>query len=493
MKTFKSDKKLLNLPLKSGLIIYLVFGLTFSSCKKFIAVEPPAYSINGGNVYEDDQTAIAAVTSIYTKLSNGSYGLTTVYPGGGISATLLLGLSADELTLYSGVTDNTQLAYYKNQLLSTKNQSAGPEFWTLIYSYLYVCNAAVEGMEKATSLTPHVKNQLVGEVKFLRAWFYFYLMNLYGDAPLVLSEDYKVNSTLSRAPQAQVYQQIITDLKDAEGLLSTNYLDATLTNPTSERIRPTQGTAAALLARVYLYAGDWVNAELQSSTVINNATSFSLTSLDGVFLKNSTEAIWQLQPVNTGKNTEDAPLFILPATGMSTTNPVCLSPFLMKTFETNDQRRIKWVNSVIIGADTFYYSYKYKIATLNAPVTEYPTILRLGEQYLIRAESRAQQNNLDGALKDLNAIRNRAGLANTTAADRTSLIASIMHERQVELFTEWGHRWLDLKRTGNVDVIMGVVTPFKTNGAGWQSYQRLYPLPLTDIQSNSSLSQNPGY
>jgi hypothetical protein len=114
--------------------------------------------------------------------------------------------------------------------------------------------------------------------------------------------------------------------------------------------------------------------------------------------------------------------------------------------------------------------------------------LRLGEQYLIRAEAEAHLNDNTNAIKDLNIIRNRAGLANYAGAtDQTSVLTAIMHERQVELFCEWGNRWFDLKRTGTIDAVLGAEKP------GWQPYIALYPVPLTEIQSNPFLIQNPGY
>jgi hypothetical protein len=134
---------------------------------------------------------------------------------------------------------------------------------------------------------------------------------------------------------------------------------------------------------------------------------------------------------------------------------------------------------VIAGGTTYFFPSKYKAKNTSGSVSEYLMVFRLAEQYLIRAEARVQQNNFGGAQNDLNAIRTRAGLPNTIANDQTSLLAAILKERQVELFTELGHRWLDLKRTENVNAVMSVVTPLKTNGASWQSYQQLYPVKQT--------------
>ncbi len=86
------------------------------------------------------------------------------------------------------------------------------------------------------------------------------------------------------------------------------------------------------------------------------------------FLMNSNESIWQLQPVNVGKNTEDGFTFIIPETGRSDQNPVCLSAELLNGFEIGDERKISWIDTAIINGDTFYFPYKYKIATSDAPI-----------------------------------------------------------------------------------------------------------------------------
>jgi hypothetical protein len=362
---------------------------------------------------------------------------------------------------------------------------------------VFKCNAAIEGLSKSQSLTPAVKTQLLGEAKFLRAFFYFYAVNLYGDLPLELSTNPNITASLPRSPKEKIYEQIVTDLKDAQSLLSSSFLNATLLNGSPERVRPTKWAATALLARTYLYMGQWSNAEAEAASVIANTGLFSLPPLNAVFLKNSKEGIWELQPVSSNMNTNDGMTFVLPSTGPNTSrNPVYLSSQQLAAFEPGDLRRKggNWVDSVIAGGKTYFYPAKYKATTTsNAVFTEYQVMLRLGEQYLIRAEARAKQNNFGGAKDDLNTIRTRAGLGNTTANDQPSLLTAILKERQVELFTELGQRWLDLKRLGKIDEVMTMVTPLKANGAAWKSYQQLYPILFSDIQMNPKLVQNSGY
>ncbi len=131
----------------------------------------------------------------------------------------------------------------------------------------------------------------------MRAFFYFYEVNLYGNSLLLLTTDFKANGLAARVSPDLVYQQIITDLKDAQGLLNTNFVGSDGITTSTERSRPTSWAATALLARVYLYRKDYANAAIQASALISNSPQFSLTDLNSAFLKNSTEAIWQLQPV----------------------------------------------------------------------------------------------------------------------------------------------------------------------------------------------------
>jgi hypothetical protein len=463
--------------------------LMCAGCKKLVEVDGPYTSINKDNLYSNDATAIGIMSSVYAGISTKS-----IFAGGLASISVFSGLSADEFAPFSGITDATLIGYYKNSLT---NSTAGvTDSWSNIYPIIYVTNTIIEGLNSSTSLTLKVKQQLLGEALFVRAFCYFYLVNLYGDVPLSLTTDYVVNADLSRSEKEQVWKQIISDLKNAKDLLSSEYPDKTLIATTTERVRPTKWAAMALLARVYLFTNNYIDAEQESSTVINNNSLFAtVMDLNQVFKNSSTEAIWQLQPVNSGWNTEDARWFIIPLTGPNSSYPIILSSFVLNSFENGDQRKVNWINNVKVGTNTYYYPYKYKNATLGDPVTEYASVLRLSEQYLIRAEAKAQQNNItgnEGALIDLNKIRNRAGLLDYSGPmDKNSVLNAILHERQVELFSEWGHRWLDLKRTGKVDAVMNDVTPLK--GGSWNHNWQLYPIPLNELEVSPKVKQNPGY
>jgi hypothetical protein len=452
------------------------------SCEKFVEVAPPVTQLDAIEVYKNNATAISVLTGIYSRLS--SYGIAT----GVQSVSVIAGLSADELTGYS--------TYYSllPQAYSNSLNSKNAPFWTDLYSYIYTTNAAIIGLGISNNLNDQVKKQLLGEAKFMRAFFYFYLVNLYGDVPIIITTDYRENAEKSRSPKTEVYKQIVTDLIDAKSLLNEDYVSIDAISSTDERVRPNKWTAMALLARVYLYTEDFKNAEFESTQIIENHALYDTVPLNDVFLNNSKEALWQLQPVNVGWNTEDARVFIL-TMGPNDEQPTSLSHFVIDAFETDDKRLKEWVGVNIIDDITYYYPYKYKIAVQNSNVTEYLMIFRLAEQYLIRAEARNRQGIIlgaNGAIADLDVIRNRAGLTNSHAVTGDEVKVAIEHERQVELFSEWGHRWLDLKRTNRINDIMPEVTVEK--GGTWNTNWQLYPIPLESaIQRDKNIIQNAGY
>jgi len=459
--------------------------VTFYSCEKFLGVDLPVNNINAADVYASDAMAASVATGWYQTMSNQN---SAFFNSTGLLATMYtnMGLAADEL-VYTGT--SILSSYYKNNLSATD-----PAYWSDIYPVIYKINVAIEGLEQSTTLSPAVKQQLLGEAKFMRAFNYSYLVGLYGDVPLVLGTDYRINSRLLRSPVSVVYHQIINDLKEAQNLLSDQYLQGDALTPYTsgaQRVRPTKWAATALLARVYLYTHDYSDADIQASLVINHTGLYRLTALSNVFLKNSREAIWQLQPVGVGinANTGEGRFFILPPTGPDDIHPVYLRRELLNNFEAGDQRKLKWISYVTVNDTTrYYYPAKYKIGAVNTAVKEYPTILRLAELYLVRAEARAQLNNLQGAVADVNIIRGRAGLPGINTLTQSEVLQAVLQERRVELFTEWGHRWFDLVRTGSADVVLGSL-----KGEYWHTTDQLFPIPGEELAKSPQIQQNAGY
>jgi hypothetical protein len=439
--------------------------LTAISCKKFVEITPPAQQVTTAQLFSDSATAMGVLNGVYMQMSNlgdFSFGMTEN-----------MGLYADELDITTG--DLQMGQFYQSDVLYDNYTVGGT--WSDAYQYIYASNLCIERAAQSSIFSSAAKDLLMGESKFLRALSYYYLVRLFGDIPLVLSSDYRVSASIGRTAQAQVLTQIVSDLQDAENLLSSDY-------PGTEPVWANKWAAAALLARVYLYQKDWPNAEKEASNVIGSGKYALQTNLNNVFLKDNEEAIWQLMPTDGSAMYEG--FYFIPGDAVTLPNyPMTIS--ILNAFEPGDQRRQAWVDSTIIGGQAYYYPYKYK-TTGSTPSTEYYTLLRLGEQYLIRSEAGAEQGKLASAAQDLNMIRSRAGLPPATASDQASLLQAIYHERQVELFAENGQRWFDLQRTGMADSVLKVLKP-----QTWKKTAVLLPIPVNELKSNPLLTQNEGY
>ncbi|WP_158994146.1 RagB/SusD family nutrient uptake outer membrane protein [Mucilaginibacter sp. L196] len=457
-----------------GVVIILILTI---SCKKLIEIPPsPPQDIAAQDVFVDSTSVIGAIAGVYNNFNESTQVLSV--NNGLITAST--GLSGDELLTTTGEPAFSQLS--NNAILPSNSNME--TLWSSSYLSLYPVNDCLTRIASSTGISESLKQQLTGELKTVRALYYFNLVNLFGGVPIVTSTVYKTTSLLPRASVVDVYNQIIDDLTDARKRLNGNY-------PSDGHIRPNIYVASALLAKVYLYQSQWQNAVDMASQVINSGDYRLTDSLNSVFLDRSSEAIWQLPAENPNQGVVEAATF-LPSDAF-TISPFPLTATLLNSFEPGDQRKIKWVGTQILSDNngnnvSYYYPFKYKNRNQAQPAEDY-MILRLGEQYLIRAEALAHLSNITEALQDVNMVRHRAGLLPYAGAmDQASVLAAIMHERQTELFCEWGNRWFDLQRTGTINSVL--------NGekTGWKSTtDPLYPIPLTEKQSNPNLTQNPGY
>jgi hypothetical protein len=484
-----------------SILLSIPLLLLLGGCKKLVAIDPPIASITTTEVFSTDAQATSAMAGVYTSMLNG----TTNQANSALNSfasglsTIVGAYSSDELGIFSGST------VFNTNKLTPITAFYSSTMWTSAYKAIYNSNAVIEGIAASTSGNIHdsIKVELTAEAKFTRAFSYCYLVSNFGGVPMVLTIDFNKTQGLPRSSQQDVYKQIIQDLKDAQAALPEDYRYGA----NGERIVPNKWAATALLARVYLYTGDYANAATQATAVINNTAQFGLvTDLNSVFLRNSKEAIWQMQQytsfVAMYTATPEGFQMIAQPLPHSSNPTVVMMPSLLNSFEAGDKRRVAWVDStkVTLGnIGTYYYPLKYKVGysnrgtTLGAVPSEYYMVLRLAEQYLIRAE--AEMNGANGgasaAIADLNVIRNRAGLAPLPGTlNAAQLLAAVAHERQDELFCEWGHRWYDLRRMGLAHDVLSNID-YKQPWAG--DYQFLYPIPPTEIVDDHFLTQNDGY
>ncbi len=355
-----------------------------------------------------------------------------------------------------------------NQLRANNSAVAG--VWEDIYEALNRVNVILEQVPLVTDLEETEKNQILGEAYAMRALNLHNLTKFWGDVPmpLVSAKSVEEASQISRTPAAQVYQQIVADLAQAE----------TLVTETGDATRVTTGFVDALQARVALYQGDWAGAVAEADEVLAQGYTLApdFTSLFDAEGTDTPEDILKL--VFTAEQFSWHGFYYTSDElgGEGTVGP---SQKLIDLFDPADGR----------GTWSIFGDTEGEASGLKFPTTigaEDFHVIRLAEVLLIKAEAQARLNDLVGAVDTYNPIRERAGLEPHTLGDEVTTQADVLAEidlqRQLELAFE-GDRWPDLVRSGRAVEVMG----------GIPEYQTLYPIPQTEIDVAPGVTQNPGY
>ncbi|WP_423128051.1 RagB/SusD family nutrient uptake outer membrane protein [Gaoshiqia sp. Z1-71] len=449
--------------------LYFFFGtLLLSSCEDLVEVGDPNNQLGTTQVFEDVQTANAALAGLYAGLRDQS-----VISGAGYYTVSTLAASyADDLECHNN-DQNGAMDLYQNQQQETNRMITS--IWSTAYKQVYYANAIIYGTENSAALSTENKNRLKGEALFIRSLLYSYLQQLFGDIPYTTSLDYRYNRSLSKTEAASVLEQLELDLKEAVSLLEDHYRD-------SERIYPNRKTAQLLLARIYLLQEEWVLAEQAAENILQSPLYQFQADLNEVFHKTGTHILWQLKPQNSGDAAKEAGFYYF--TGAAP-NAYTLTEDLVGSFADNDLRKQAWTTEVSYNNKSWSRPYKYKNRLDNT--NEYSAVFRLEEVYFILAEALARQNRVDEALPYLNATRERAGLEALASLSSEGFWDELPAEKRREFFTEFGHRFFDLKRLGRLDELSSL----KTN---WEEHKRIWPLPQSELLLNSNLRpQNPGY
>jgi len=456
-----------NLKLIITIIIFLLICTVSISCEKLIEVDMPNNQIDQTKVFEDVQTANAALSGLYASLYDDS-------PLSGDLTGSIMGTYTDDLDFYPPTNTDGTLDLYTNSLIAGNPKIYA--YWTAAYQKVYMANAIIEGVDNSMSLSSADKNRIKGEALLVRSILFFYLQQIFGDIPLPISTHYQVNQSLGKTSSVDVLNKLVTDLIDCRNMLTDDYRN-------SERIYPNRKVADLMLAKTYLLQHRWNDAEASLKSIVQHPLYPFQNDITKVFINSGKHIIWQLKPKNNGDATKEAKLYYFVN---SAPNTFALTPSLMSTFSNVDKRKLNWISSVTVGSNTWYRPSKYKNQTSN--LTEYSVIFRLEETYLLLAESLANQNKIDEALPYVNATRQRAGLTNLAGQfTQSEIIDEILLESRREFFTEHGHRFFDLKRTGRLNVLIGI----KPN---WKNYHNLWPLPQKELTLNPNMNpQNTGY
>ncbi len=430
--------------------------LIFASCKKALT-EIPNNAIPTQDAIVDASTARAAIIGTYDAVQNY---YASNYP-----------------TLGTITADNVIFNGTLSQYLQLDQNAIPPDnvitvaAYQGIYKAINSANSVIAYVPQVSDplLTATEKNKILGEAYFIRALGYFDLGRGWGGVQLQLkpTTDLSALKGIKRSTLDQTYDQVLADLTKAEPLLPE---DATTRN------RAQQSTVRALRARLDLYRSQWADAENYATQVINN-TKYTLVKPYKAFFTApflSTESVFELTFTANDKNSFWNLWYPSSLGGQFTLKPSDAIVAKLNNPAIGGTR-----NTLIAGSGTSVYGVLYNT---SATSTDPSYVIRIAELYLIRAEARAQQGNLSGALADLNAVRNRAGVANSAAATQADVLQAIEDENSVEFAFE-PHRWFDLVRTGRAGTVLGL-----TNQNYW-----LFPIPLSDILSDPDVTQNAGY
>lgn len=407
--------------------------------------------------------------------------------------------------------------------------------WERIYIGIARANTLLDHVEGAPEFSPGIMDNIVGQAKFLRAFYYFHLVQLYGDVPLHLKEvKTPEESFLPRTPVNDVYAAIISDVTDAITKLPVvSFKDG------KQSGRATEGTARMLYAYVLMTKPDrdYVEAEKQLRAVL--AMDYDLESdyatvFDPLF-KNGKESIFEIQYLQGDVRMENAVIYdFLPRAGDHTLITgvtgggndldggwMVPTQAMIDSYESGDVRLNKSIAIAVGTGEPYGLMVPEAVLTPGDPdIANYPIaraftkkflhefskqkntddnwpVYRLSDTYLLLAECLVQQGKGGEASQYVEQVRKRAGLQSTPA---TITIDDILMERKHELAFE-GHRWYDLLRTGKaIETMKAFGTYIRTQDENLISgtydikpEYLLYPIPYSDIQLNNKLVQNPGY
>jgi starch-binding outer membrane protein, SusD/RagB family len=447
-----------------------------SGCKKFLNVQPVT-DVSDQVTIVDTTSSETAVRGMYRAMAGGftaAGGTGTGSYYGGLYETFGY-LGGDDI-VWTGSQSVIQ-QFISHQIVADNDNLES--VWTGIYQTINQANQVIAKVPLVVDPTfaTGQQSQLTGEGYFIRALCYFDLARAWGGVPITLtptpsSASAEQKGSILRSTLAQTYAQVLSDLNAADSLM----LMPTTQNP----VRANKETAWALKARYYLYQQNWAEAESYATQVLADTKNYQLlTPFNSWFQPASTvatrESVLELSYNPTylnGSRTDWQP----PATGGTRQWAPGDSIVTLLNDPTIGGGRSAFVAQTNTGL--WYGNLFYR-----SPATDPSYIIRIAEVYLIRAEARAQQGEFSGALSDLDAVRTRAGLANSTAVTQGDILLAIENENRAEFALE-PHRWFDLVRTGRAQAVLGITDP----------NMLLFPIPSQEITlSNGVLAQNPGY
>jgi hypothetical protein len=495
-----------------GLIVCSVLQ---TSCSEDLLKETDPTKIGTDIFYQNETQAKQALNGVYSQvqsLNNTAY--------------LFGEFQTDNTTIDLNPSDRGGAGSWEAFEFSTVNPGNGEinNLWNGYYAALYNNNKTLEKLPAAT-IDDAPRKEIEGQLKFLRGYMYFNLVQYFGDVIIVTTTLASPEPAfdLVRSPKAEVWAQVEKDLKEAVALLPARYANA------ADKGRATKGAALSLLGKSYLIQKKYGEAVAALKEVTTLGYSLNANYADNFdpapAKKNGPESIFEIQYQGDNDLGEwsnfqyvFAPRVSLGAvTGYAAganggrnvpTNDI------IAAYEKGDLRKDISLKTNFTLNGTVYpvpyvFKYNYPHTIVNRTNTNWP-ILRYADVLLMLAEALNEQAGGNAeALEYVNQIRKRAGLHVLTALSQSDFRIAVLKERRLELAFE-NHRWFDLKRTktpaewsafmnahgaaerANPTVARGNV-PFNSTDYVYSEFEYVLPIPAAQILISPKLTQNTGY
>lgn len=466
--------------------------ISFSSCKKFLQLEPE-YVVNTASFYKTEQDFETAIVGSYSELQS-LYNAPMIYIGE---------LTTDNAHILwtSPTTSESEL----DEMRITPSNGFVGSAWNLNYKIITESNTILDNIDKA-GLRDALKAQYKGEAEFLRAYAYFNLVRLFGDLPIVTHNFTSPGEIqlydMSRKSVDSVYVIIIDDLKqassDLEGVKGLS------------KSRASVGAAKALLGKVYLTRHQYDEASAVLDDVISGGTYSLQTDYGSLFTNNNNElpeSIFEVKYLsgNIGEGNSFSSIFTPPSfnaaifpMNMNGSGRIIPTRDIMNAYEPDDIRRKESImDSLRVRGGTYEpIPYGLKLVDFTVGIPGDGGInyiaLRYADVLLMYAEALNELDRTDEAYPYINKVRKRANLNDLGGLSKEEFRTAMEKERRVEFLCE-GYRWFDLVRTGRAITVIDDY--FKNNGLSFSLTQNelLMPIPQRETDINPNMKQNPGY
>lgn len=474
-------------------IALLALPLGLAACDDLLT-ESPRSDLKTDDFYQTAADARSAIVAVYRPWTDGDLFNT--------SLQWALNASADYARVGPEEENPNIINLTRLDWNETNPYTSGP--WNGFYTVITRANIVIKKVAE-TDMDETEKSYILGEAHFHRALAYFYLARLYGDVPLVRDEEEQLSDP-ARSPVDEVYQQVVDDATAAAAALPANW-------PADERGRATSGAANALLADYYLWRQDWAQAAAHAKQIIDSGEYTLAPDYLDAFLPGSetgTEEIFAIQASSeTGAPTIDTAVWYYPRVmgpgqtgGWATMVPL---DWHLESYPEGDYRReVSYFTEgqLIDGSEVSFspHVHKYRPSTRPGPQDVNWPVYRYADVLLMYAEALNEMGDAAQAVQYVNQVRararngagneDRAEPADLPAMDQASLRDAIFEERRFELAFE-AKRWFDLVRRGQSIWEAGLANDETATAV--EPHKMLWPVPQSQIDLNTALSQNDGY